>query len=136
MNHNLSAQLGHPSSSNKAKADKRVERELNKTTLKYEIDKDGDFKMVFKFDDKRSQVLFVRSKTSTFSDLEIRQVLSPGFKSNGKPSRKVLEAMLKQNLNVKIGAWSLMRSGDRVGDKTLSTPTAWVCLPQSPLIIM
>ena len=102
------AQLGRKKS-NRAKADKRLIKEMDKTGLKYDIDKDGDVKLILKFsNDKRSQIIYVRSATSEFHGLEIRKVMSPGYKIKKRIPHRILERMLQQNMKTKIGAWSLL----------------------------
>ena len=55
--------------------DSRVEKALKKLGLKYEVDEDGDFKLVFAVEDNRST-------TETLGKMEIREVWSPIANTN------------------------------------------------------
>jgi hypothetical protein len=45
--------------------DQRVEKALKKLGLKYTVDKDGDFKLIFTTQGDRTQVVFINSGTET-----------------------------------------------------------------------
>ena len=97
--------------SSKGEVDTRVDFLLKKSGLKYKVDKDGDFKLTFAFDDSRSQVGFINSNTNTFQDMEIREVWSIGYKSTREPSRRMMRAMLETNAKTKVGSWSMIKAG-------------------------
>jgi hypothetical protein len=89
------------------KADERVKALLDELGLKYEIDEDKDFKLVFEVGDKgRSQVVWIRSKTETYRNLEIREIMSPGFVAEKEEiPHYVAIKMLEDNRSKKMGAW-------------------------------
>jgi hypothetical protein len=57
--------------------DQRVEKALKKLGLKYTVDKDGDFKLIFTTEGDRTQVVFINSGTETLRKMEIREIWSP-----------------------------------------------------------
>ncbi len=101
------AQIGE-----KEKGDHRIKDLLENTGLTYEVDKDGDFRLVNWFDNERSQVIFIFSNTSRLGDMEIREIWSVGYLSDGTMPSSVAKNLLEENDNVKLGAWELARVGD------------------------
>ncbi len=91
--------------------DSRVKSRLDELGLKYEIDDDGDFRVVFNFEDDRVHEGFVLSETSRFEGLEIREIISVGHVSEGPLDADLANAFLIFNSNVKFGAWQI-RSND------------------------
>ncbi|MDG2015082.1 MAG: hypothetical protein P8J33_16370 [Pirellulaceae bacterium] len=109
--------LGQANSASEAVADhdERVRERLDQTELKYEIDEDGDFKLLFEYDDGRSQIVFVNSKTENYQDLEIREVWAVGFvpaKKGSKVPADVCENLVRSNSEIKMGAWQVQKLGD------------------------
>ena len=107
----LSAQFGD----SKPEHDDRVKQLLDKTELKYEIDKDGDFKLLFEFEDGRSQIVFVNSNTETYQGLEIREVWAVGYQpaEGDKVDAAVSEHLIRANAQLKLGAWQVQKLGDQ-----------------------
>jgi hypothetical protein len=88
--------------------DSRVKRLLEKLEIKYTVDKDGDFIVVFDMGEDRSQKAFICSSTQQYRDLEIRTIFSAGYESvieNTLPSN-VANRLLEQNHRIKLGAWA------------------------------
>jgi hypothetical protein len=80
--------------------------------LNYQIDDDGDFKLTFRLDNGRSQVCFVNSKTEQFGTLEIREVWSVGYLSEGAIDARLGAYLLTRNNRVKLGAWRISERSD------------------------
>lgn len=90
----------------KPKPDPRVEAIMAEQDIKYSIDKDGDFRVVFDVGDGRSQLAFIRSTTSRYDDLEIREILSVAYRSeNDEFPPEVANALLEDSYTKKLGAW-------------------------------
>lgn len=87
--------------------DKRVQILLDELKLKYEIDEDNDFKMVFEVGDAgRSQIVWIRSNTENFRTLEIREIMSPGFVAEADEiPHYVAIKLLEDNRSKKMGGW-------------------------------
>jgi hypothetical protein len=89
--------------------DPRVKRLLDELELKYTVDPDGDFRVVFGLETERTQTAFIRSETSMLSNLEIREVFSVGYECDGPLPADVANALLIFNAHVKLGAWGVLR---------------------------
>lgn len=100
----------------KQEADPRVKRLLDESGLKYVIDKDGDFKLINSFDNDRSHMVFVNSRTVKLGKMEIREVWSVGYVSDGVMPDAIAKDLLDANAKVKLGGWELRRfSGKEAG---------------------
>lgn len=88
--------------------DNSIKRKLDSLGQKYEIDKDGDFKMTFQFsEDKRTQIVFVAGKVEDASPLMIRQVFAPVAQvDDDKIDAKALD-LLRDNFGLKVGAFEV-----------------------------
>ena len=89
--------------------DVRIKRILDAEEINYKIDKDGDFKMVFKVDEERTQAIWVRSRTNTYDQFEIREIFSFGYQNDGPFPEEIANTLLERNWTYKLGAWG--RSG-------------------------
>ena len=96
----------------KKSSDRRVERLLDEADLKYEVDGDGDFTLVNGLKNDRSQIAWILSRTSKLGSLEIRQIWSVGYRSKSPLSETLANRLLKENTQVKIGAWQVRKMGD------------------------
>jgi hypothetical protein len=91
-------------------ADPRVKAALDQAGLKYEMTADGDFKVLMRFDDTRTQIILINSNTERLKDtnLEIREVYSVAYKTNGNLPLEVANQLMKDSQKRKIGAWELI----------------------------
>lgn len=93
--------------------DARVKTLLTQLGLKYELTAAGDFKLSpARTESGRDQVVYVNSKTQEYGTLEIREVLSPAYLSNGPLSAGVANRLLRENNEVKFGAWRVEPQND------------------------
>lgn len=96
------------------KGDSRVQRLLDQANIKYTIDDDGDYRLVFRYDDERTQLLFVNSRTERFQKMEIREVWSAGYQNaKGDIPQDVAMNLLRHNAKIKLGAWQVVESGGK-----------------------
>ena len=93
-------------------ADARLRKVIEAVGWKYEVDSDGDYRMVFRFDDERTQLVYANGKTVELGNMEIREVWAPGFKVPADASAEMLLDLLRDNNRVKVGAWRVIKSGD------------------------
>ena len=105
------AQIGDPDEA--PKADSRVRAALDRASLKYRVDSDGDFRLTFEVDDDRTHVVFINSNTEEYGDMEVREIWAVGATSETGFSAAKLEELLKKNGTYKIGAWHLTKNGQR-----------------------
>ncbi|WP_313341813.1 hypothetical protein [Stenotrophomonas sp.] len=89
-----------------ATPDKAVGRVLDTLKYPYEVDEDGDYKMVFDLDDGRTQLVFVRSTVEEYGKHKIREIWSPGYNAPGKQfPAAVANRLLEDSQDAKLGAW-------------------------------
>lgn len=87
--------------------DKRMEGLLDKTGLRYQIDEDGDYAIVFSYTaENRTQLVYVSGRTETVGGIAIREIFSPaaGVKEDGVDGAKALE-LLEASGRTKVGGW-------------------------------
>lgn len=97
--------------------DARVEAALNKQKIKYEVDKDGDYRVVYDEKGDRTQLVLIYSNTESFGDLKVREIVSVAADSKTPLPREVISALLNENATVKFGAWRVL--SDDTGDMVL-----------------
>ncbi|WP_372013664.1 hypothetical protein [Pseudoxanthomonas sp. 10H] len=91
----------------KPKADPAVAVLLDQLGYRYEIDEDGDYKMTMSVDDdRRTQLVFVRSPVESYGRYRVREIWSPAYRSPtaafpGPVANRLLEA----SHDLKLGAW-------------------------------
>ena len=89
--------------------DATVEKRLEQIGMKYEIDKDGDYKVTIDFArEKRTQMIFVSGATETANGVVIRKIFSPaGIVARDKiDGSKALDLMRNSRIN-KLGSWEI-----------------------------
>lgn len=88
-------------------ADPRIAPLLKKLGYGYEIDADGDYKLVMAVgEDERTQLVFVRSTVETYGDTRIREIWSPAYAGNGSTfPGPVANRLLEASNALKMGAW-------------------------------
>lgn len=105
-----------------SKVDVSIGKKLEAEGLKYEIDADGDYKLLYDVGDGRSQIVWVRSAVETFGSLRIREVLSvagrmPKTDGDGvtgiiKTTALTIQA-LRESSEQKLGGWVLKGEPDK-----------------------
>ena len=107
----------------KPPTDPRVLQVVKQSGLRYQIDGDGDVRLMMGLPGGRSQVVFINSNTSKIGDLEIREIWSVGFKLSSAPSPQIRAKMLSLNANYKVGFWSIKQVGPiHIGIFTVKLP--------------
>ena len=103
----LAACVAVPTAASAAEADKKVRKQLDQRKVRYEVDEDGDFKVTYELEGGRTQLAFVRSATFAYGKLQIREVLSIGYRATGTAfPAEVANRMLEHNQAAKLGAWT------------------------------
>lgn len=99
----LAAHAGEP--------DPSVGKLLDSLGYTYEVDDDGDYRLLFDVDEGRTQLAFVRSSVESYGSHRIREIWSPGYKSPG-PQFPALVAnrLLEDSNDSKLGSW--VKQGD------------------------
>lgn len=110
----LCVQEVHAQLGKKKAGDPRVQKILDEAKLKYEVTSDGDFKLIFKVDDDRSQVVFINSATESYGDFEIREIWSISMVAGAEGFEPgLLRKMLTDNQRKKLGAWNLITTNEK-----------------------
>ncbi|RMH65911.1 MAG: hypothetical protein D6676_06660 [Cyanobacteria bacterium J003] len=91
----------------RVQADVRVGRLLDQLGIRYQVDEDGDYRVIFDLGNGRSQQAFIDSQTQQLGSYEIRDVWSIGYISDGYLDQEIANYLLIENSTKKIGAWEL-----------------------------
>lgn len=87
-------------------ADASVVPLLDELGYKYEVDEDGDYKLVIALDDDRTQMVFIRSQVETYGQHRVREIWSPAYKSESAAlPGPVANRLLESSNALKLGAW-------------------------------
>ncbi|MBO4620257.1 MAG: hypothetical protein J5654_09120 [Victivallales bacterium] len=98
-------------------ADARIKAALDRQKIDYEIDDDGDFRVIFTTDDDgdRTQLVFVNSNVEKYGEkLEIREIWSLGYKNDGAVPPALVKKAAKMSRDYIVGAWEV------IGDNRLA----------------
>jgi hypothetical protein len=109
--------------------DARVKDALDTLGLKYEVGDNGVIKVVMRFQNDRTQAVYISSGTNTLGDLEIREIVSPANLTEGQLSSETANKLLRDNANRKLGAWQTLELQDQ---KLLTVYTAQIDANSSP----
>lgn len=88
-------------------ADPAVASLLEQLGYKYEIDGDGDYKLIMAIEgSERTQMVFVRSPVETYGRHRVREIWSPAYKADGGAfPGAVANRLLEASNDLKLGAW-------------------------------
>jgi len=90
-----------------ATPDPAIKAQLDSLDIKYEVDSDGDYKVVFDLGGGRSQLVWIRSSTEKYGSLKVREIWSAGYKHGGKPlSAAIANRLLEHSHSVILGGWT------------------------------
>lgn len=93
--------------------DETVRDKLDALELIYDIDEDNDFVLQFDFDDGRSQLVWIRSRTYASSDVAMRDVWAYAYQHPTKHLPNDLERrLLIENYDLIMGTWA--REGNSI----------------------
>ena len=81
---------------------------LDQAKIKYEVDKDKDYKVIYDFDEeKRTQIVYVSGTTEEFRGMRIRTIFAPAARLNQDKIEDQYKSLLELNGKSKIGAWEI-----------------------------
>lgn len=87
--------------------DPAIKAQLESLDLEYELDSDGDYKVVFDLGGGRSQLVWIRSATDSYGSVKVREIWSPGYKHGGTEiSARIANRLLEHSHGVKLGGWT------------------------------
>jgi hypothetical protein len=96
----------------KSAPDARVKKILEGRKIEYEITSTGNFKVTFDLKNGRSQMAFISSATYRYMNLEIREIVSPAYRSAAPFTAEVADRLLSDNNDKKLGAWVMQKGKD------------------------
>lgn len=87
-------------------ADALVQAHLESKGTPFEIDDDGDFRIVVRLEDERTQLVWVRSVVSETEHHRVREIWSPGYQSatDNFPAAIANDLMARSH-DLILGAW-------------------------------
>lgn len=81
---------------------------LDQAGIGYEVDDDGDYRVVFSWaQESRTQMVFVSGRTEEIAGRRIREVFSPAAQFEQAPDAETAVALLRDSQSRKLGAWEL-----------------------------
>lgn len=102
------AQLGDEES----EYDLRVKAILDEIGFEYEVTDLGDFKVLMSLEEGRTQVVYVKSATEFYDEMEVREIWSVGYATEGDIPGDVANKLLENSFDQKIGAWQVIRDDE------------------------
>ena len=89
-----------------AGADAGIAKQLGELDYQYEIDEDGDYKLVMEVEGDRTQLVYVRSPVHQYGSQSIREVWSPAYRiDGGRFPAPVSDRLLEDSHASVLGAW-------------------------------
>ena len=86
---------------------------LEELEYEYEIDADGDFRLLFDFEDGRSQLVWIRNRTYERDGVAMRDIWSVAVELTGRyASVKLADALLRGSYDTVMGNWA--RDGSHI----------------------
>ncbi len=104
------ALLGVSPTRAESNADPRVKKILDEIGVGYEINDDGDYKLILEMENGRSQLCYINSSVEEYKTMQIREVWSPAYKSSCPFSAAVANQLLEDSYQKKLGAWGVWKS--------------------------
>jgi hypothetical protein len=96
----------------KSAPDARVKKLLDARKIDYELTRSGNFRVNFSLPSGRNQPALIMSQTYRYMHLEIREILSPAYKSATPFTAEVANRLLSDNNEKKLGAWVTQKEND------------------------
>lgn len=83
-----------------------VKAQLDAKGTPYSVDDDGDFQITVNVGDGRTQLVWVRSAVESTSHHKVREIWSPGYRSEtGNFSAAIANDLLERSNLLKLGSW-------------------------------
>lgn len=94
------------------KADPRVARLLDLRKIPYEIDEQGDYKIVEDLPEGRTQLAFVNSNTEKYGPYETREVWAAAYRTEGPFPAETANLLLADSYRKILGSWQTIAGSD------------------------
>lgn len=86
---------------------------LRQLGLKFEVDGDGDYELLFNLEGGRTQLVFIRGRKETYRSLQVVEIFSPAFNLQDALTAELATKLMLDSQNAKVGGWQL-RLGKQV----------------------
>ncbi|NUS60452.1 MAG: hypothetical protein HOQ01_05850 [Lysobacter sp.] len=85
-----------------------VKAHLDALEYQYELTDQGDYKVVFKYEDERTQLVFIGSAVETYGEHRVREIWAPAYKSEQGTALpgEIANRLLESSSDLKLGAWT------------------------------
>ncbi len=89
-----------------ATPDPVVRAQLEKKGTPFTVDEDGDFQITVRINDERTQLVWVRSVVEETDHMRVREIWSPGYRSEGAQfPAAIANDLLERSNALKLGSW-------------------------------
>lgn len=105
-------EYGKPSANAIKDADSRIQARFDANDFHYKITESGNYTAIMDCGNDRTQLVVICSVTEELDDMEIREVISLGYRGN--LARSQLVELMQDSSTKKIGAWQLEGDDDVV----------------------
>lgn len=107
-------------------ADPALEALLKAADIPFELDEDGDYKIVYEWSkDKRSQLVYVSGTIEELDGVKLYEVFSPAsVMDESKVDAALANRLLRENATYKFGAWEISGKSLYFGGKVPAGITA------------
>ena len=92
------------------KSDARVKAALDALKMPYEVSESGSFRVIYKREDGRDQLVVISASTEKYDKMEIREIWTIGYEAPGVLEPAVARRLLEASEGYKLGAWSVVKS--------------------------
>lgn len=81
---------------------------LDKSGIPYEINEQGNFKIVRKFENDRTQLVLIYGRAWDYQGIKIRELWAPAFRVSGTLPADLANRLLQMSQDTKIGGWQVI----------------------------
>lgn len=84
---------------------------LDQSGIPYEINEQGNFKIVRKFENERTQLVLIYGRVWDYQGIKIRELWAPAFRLGGDLPADLANRLLQMSQVAKIGGWQVIEVG-------------------------
>ncbi len=102
----LSLLLALPLAANATAPDRSVQRILDRSKIKYQVDPAGDFRATFDLGEGRTQLVIIRSGIDRVAGIDTREIRAIGYRAPSDPfPTEAASKLLDENNRRVLGKW-------------------------------
>ncbi len=84
---------------------------LDQSKIPYEVDDQGNYKILREYDDKRTQLVFIYGRAWDYQGIKIREIWAPAFRLGGDLPADLANKLLLKSQVAKVGGWQVIEIG-------------------------